>query len=163
MNSGWIPIVTALLGLDGSSLEDEGPEFVIPLQHDHQLLGFIYLSAPETAIALNYEDRDLLKTAGQQIASYLAQEIATEQLSEHRQFEAFNRLTAYLMHDLKNVVAQQSLVVENARKHKSNPKFIEDVIGTVENSVSRMRRVIRSPAGWWWWRPARCKTLSWVS
>lgn len=118
--------------------------FVVPLSHDGLLLGFVCLAQGETPVSLNFEDRDLLKTAGQQIASYLAQEIATEQLTESRQFEAYNKLTAYIMHDLKNLIAQQTLVVENAQKHKDKPEFIDDAIDTIRGSVTRMRRVIET-------------------
>ncbi len=116
--------------------------FIIPLQHDEDLLGFVSLSKPKTPFTLTFEDHDLLKTAGQQIASYLAQEMATEDLAESRQFEAFNRLTAFIMHDLKNAIAQQSMVVENADKHKRNPAFIDDAIETIKGSVERMRKVL---------------------
>ena len=116
--------------------------FVVPLLNDGDVLGFVFLSQPRTPQNLNYEDHDLLKTAGKQIASYLAQEMSTEQLAEGRQFEAFNRLTAYLMHDLKNLIAQQSLVVENAEKHKGNPEFIDDAMATIKSGVERLRRVI---------------------
>ncbi len=119
-------------------------EFVVPLLHDGEVLGFVSLSESEPPEALNFEDRDLLKTAGKQIASYLAQEISTEELAESRQFEAFNKLTAYIMHDLKNLIAQQSLVVENAERHKNKPEFIEDAIDTIKGSVARMRRVIET-------------------
>jgi putative PEP-CTERM system histidine kinase len=115
---------------------------VVPLLNDGQLLGFVFLSEPRTSESLNYEDYDLLKTAGKQIASYLSQELSTEQLAESRQFEAFSRLTAYLMHDLKNLIAQQSLVVENAEKHKDNPEFIDDAMATIKGGVNRLRRVI---------------------
>ena len=132
----------ASLELHPCDLDEERSAFIVPLLHDGELLGFVTLSEPATPATLNYEDRDLLKTAGQQIASYLAQEIATEQLAESRQFEAYNRLTAYIMHDLKNLVAQQSLMVENAQRHKNNPEFIDDAIDTIKGSVRRMRRVI---------------------
>jgi putative PEP-CTERM system histidine kinase len=46
------------------------------------------------------------------------------------------------MHDLKNVIAQQSLLIENSAKHKQNPAFIDDVIETVKGSVYRMRRIL---------------------
>ena len=118
--------------------------YIVPLIHDAGLLGFVVLSQPESIGGLNYEDHDLLRTAGQQIAGYLAQELSTEQLAESRQFEAFNRLTAYIMHDLKNLIAQQSLMVENAEKHKSNPAFIDDAMSTIRGSVARMRRVIEN-------------------
>lgn len=132
---GDIPIDPGDLGLPGA-------RYIIPLVNEGELLGFVVLSQSASVSALNYEDRDLLKTAGQQIASYLAQEMATEQLAEGRQFDAYNKLTAYLMHDLKNVIAQQSLLVKNAETHKTNPAFIDDAMKTIEGSVRRMRRVI---------------------
>jgi putative PEP-CTERM system histidine kinase len=148
---GWIidlreyrrhPDRYASLQLDDSVPGIDSAAFIIPLLHDGVLLGFVCLGDPRTPGPLNFEDHDLLKTAGKQIASYVAQELATDQLAEHRQFEAFNRLTAYLMHDLKNLIAQQSLVVDNAKKHKDNPQFINDAFATIESGVARLRRVI---------------------
>jgi putative PEP-CTERM system histidine kinase len=46
------------------------------------------------------------------------------------------------VHDLKNLIAQLSLLVSNAAKHKNNPLFIDDVVRTVENSVARMNRLL---------------------
>src|SRR5690606_28842236 len=63
-------------------------------------------------------------------------------LSETRQFEAFSRLTAFLMHDLKNLIAQQELVIRNAQRFKHRPEFIEDTIRTIESGVQRMRKVL---------------------
>ena len=116
--------------------------FVCPLVHEDDLVGFVVLDKPNTPVKLNFEDHDLLKTAGHQIASYLEQASAADRLSEVKQFEAFNKLTAYIMHDLKNAIAQQSLVVENAKKHKRNPEFIDDAMETISSSVVRMKRVI---------------------
>jgi len=80
--------------------------------------------------------------AGHQAASYLAQYQSDQQLIQARQFEAFNRLSAYVVHDLKNILAQQSLIVSNAERHKDNPEFINDVIATIKNSVDRMTRLM---------------------
>ncbi|NOX69178.1 MAG: PEP-CTERM system histidine kinase PrsK [Gammaproteobacteria bacterium] len=115
---------------------------IVPLLHHSELSGFVELSPPPIKFEMNFEDHDLLKTAGQQVASFLTQELSTEQLAENRQFEAFNRLTTFIMHDLKNVMAQQSLVVENAEKHKRNPEFVDDVVETIKGSVKRMRRML---------------------
>ena len=91
---------------------------------------------------MTWEDTDLLKTVGRQVASYLAQHQAAQALAQARQFDAYHRLTAFIMHDLKNLIAQQSLVVKNAARHKNNPAFIEDVIRTVDNSVTRMNQLL---------------------
>ena len=130
------------LQLDADSLGLKNPALLIPLCSDADMIGFVALSTPVSELDLNYEDRDLLKAAGKQVASYLMQDQATELLAQGRQFEAFNKLTAYIMHDLKNIIAQQSLVVENAKKHKHNPAFVDDAIATIDGGVARMRRVI---------------------
>ena len=116
---------------------------VLPLLTEAELLGFMILTAPEVDDSLTWEDLDLLKTVGRQVASYLDRHEAAEMLAESRQFEAFNKLTAFIMHDLKNLIAQQALVVENAAKHRENPAFFEDAIRTIDNSVGRMSNLLR--------------------
>jgi len=115
---------------------------VLPLIHHADLWGFIVLGKPRAAQTINWEDRDLLFTAGRQIASYLALLEANEALFQARQFEAFNRLSAYVVHDLKNIVAQLSLLVTNAVKHKHNPEFMEDAFHTVENATQKMNKLL---------------------
>lgn len=118
------------------------PSIFVPLTHDGRLAGIVRLERPAGLGALGYEDHDLLKTAGQQVAIFLEQERAQEALSETRQFEAFSRLTAFLMHDLKNLIAQQELVVGNAQRFKHRPEFIEDAVRTIESGVQRMKKVL---------------------
>lgn len=115
---------------------------IVPLMSGHQLLGFVLLYKAPGPPRLNYEDRDLLKTVGSHIAVHLAQEKSDSLLAEAQQFEAYNRLTAFLMHDLNNLIAQQSLIVSNAEKHKRNPDFVDDAIQTIANSVERMKGVM---------------------
>ncbi len=121
---------------------DERLWLLIPLRFREQVEGVLMLQRSEHKASLNWEDRDLLKTAGRQAATHLAQHLASEALMESRQFEAFNRLSAYVIHDLKNILAQQSLMVANAEKHRNNPDFVDDMIATVDNSVQRMRRLM---------------------
>ncbi|MDH3871067.1 MAG: PEP-CTERM system histidine kinase PrsK, partial [Gammaproteobacteria bacterium] len=115
---------------------------VVPLIVHEHLLGFVVLARSPAQRSFNWEDSDLIKTAGRQAAVHLAQLEASQALAEAKQFEACNRLTAYVMHDLKNLIAQLSLVVTNAAKHKGNPQFMEDAIHTVDNSVQKMTRLL---------------------
>ncbi len=116
---------------------------VVPLLSNEDLLGFVVLLQSSSAFRLAFEEIDLLRTSGRQVAAHLAQYQADHQLAEVQQFEAFNRLTAFVMHDLKNLIAQQSLMVKNASKHKGNPEFFEDAMATIENSVARMNKLMR--------------------
>lgn len=115
---------------------------IVPLDCQGRLQGFIVLSKPPEVDALNFEDHDILKTAGRQVAVVLAQALAQEQLTATRQFEAVNKLVTFLMHDLKNVVAQQELVVANAQRFGHRKEFVDDAMTTIRAGVERMRRVL---------------------
>ena len=115
---------------------------VVPLLAGDELFGFVLLSRPLTAIKLNWEVLDLMKTAGRQAAGYLAQMQATEALLDARKFEAFNRMSAFVVHDLKNIVAQLSLMLKNAERLHDNREFQQDMLLTVESSLEKMRRLM---------------------
>ena len=136
------PDVYADLQLPDWLQEDKQLWLIIPLVFRDRLQAILILKKSSLKNSINWEDRDLLKTAGRQAATHLAQHLASKALVEARQFEAFNRLSAYVVHDLKNILAQQSLIISNAEKHRHNPAFVDDMISTVENSVSRMTRLM---------------------
>jgi putative PEP-CTERM system histidine kinase len=115
---------------------------VVPLTVGEDLIGFVVLASARTQIDVNWEVNDLLKTAGQQAASYLAQMQATEALLEVRKFDAFNRMSAFVVHDLKNIVTQLSLMMKNAKRLADNPEFQQDMLDTVENSLDKMRQLM---------------------
>ncbi|MFQ5470234.1 MAG: XrtA/PEP-CTERM system histidine kinase PrsK [Gammaproteobacteria bacterium] len=123
--------------------EIHGAWLVVPLMQDVQLLGFVLLLRSPGYVEFNWEDRDLLKTAGRQSAAHIAQLMATQALIDAREFQTFSRLSAFVIHDLKNLVSQLSLVVTNASKYKNNPEFMEDAIDTVDNSVSKMNKLLQ--------------------
>jgi putative PEP-CTERM system histidine kinase len=115
---------------------------IIPLFLQDRLFGFVVLEKSTVMPTLNFEDHDLLRTVGRHVATHIDQAESDRQLAEASQFGTYNRLTAFLMHDLNNLIAQQSLVVKNAEKHRHNPEFVDDAIGTIANSVDRMRRLM---------------------
>ncbi|TFW22767.1 PEP-CTERM system histidine kinase PrsK [Massilia arenosa] len=116
---------------------------VVPLILQNQLLGFILLVQPRSAVTLDWEVIDLLKIAGSQAASYLAQQEAAAALMLARQFESFNRMSTFIVHDLKNLVSQLSLLTANAEKHKDNPEFQADMVETVTLSVQKMKLMLQ--------------------
>lgn len=123
-------------------LDNERQWLIVPLLVASELKGFVVLGRPHAAIDVNWETRDLLRTAGRQAAAFMALSRASEALLEAQKFEAFNRMSAFVVHDLKNVVAQQSLMLQNAKRLGNNPEFQADMLATIENSVERMRRLL---------------------
>ncbi len=112
---------------------------VIPLKTGERLIGFVVLSSPRTPFEIDWEVLDLLKTAQRQAAGYLDRMLAAEALLEARKFDSFNRMSAFVVHDLKNLVAQLSLMLKNAERHRDNPEFQQDMLETVAHVESRMR------------------------
>ncbi len=132
-------------GVGLSSWIDRLPNawLIVPLLVGEDLIGFVILDAPRAQMEINWEVRDLLKTAGSQAASYLTMQRATEALLEARKFDSFNRMSAFVVHDLKNLTAQLQLMLRNAQKHHANPEFQRDMLETVEHVVGRMNQLMQ--------------------
>ncbi len=126
---------------------------VVPLIVGDDLVGFVVLARARTVVDVDWEVTELLATASRQAASFLAQMRATESLLETRKFDAFNRMSAFVVHDLKNIVTQLSLMLRNAKRLHANPEFQRDMLETVENSLEKMRQLMlqlregNAPAG----------------
>jgi putative PEP-CTERM system histidine kinase len=115
---------------------------IVPLVHFDRLAGLVVLQRPQIGRTLDWEDFDLLRVVGRQVASYLAESRGQEALSHVQQFDEFNRRFAFIMHDIKNLVSQLSLVTRNAERHAGNPEFQADMISTLKNSTARMNDLL---------------------
>lgn len=116
--------------------------FVMPLLHYGRLFGLVLLAQPRGKVKLNWEISDLLKTACSQAVSHLAQQEADKSLMVARQFASFNRMSTFVVHDLKNLVSQLTLLLNNAHVHKDNPEFQQDMFDTLEHSVLKMKGLL---------------------
>jgi putative PEP-CTERM system histidine kinase len=112
------------------------------LLHQQRLVGLVILAAPEYRRALDWEDFDLLRTAGNQAASALAEALSQEALANAQRFEEFNRRFAFILHDIKNLVSQLSLLARNAERHADNPDFRADMVATLQSSVGKMNDLL---------------------
>jgi putative PEP-CTERM system histidine kinase len=136
------PDIYARSGLDKWYAELKEIWLIIPLFQENNLRAFVVLTQPKVSRQIDWEDHDLLKTVGMQLANALALTQASDDLTRAKQFEAYNRFSAFLVHDLKNLVAQVSLIVKNSEKHKHNPEFIDDSIDTLENVVKKIDHIL---------------------
>lgn len=130
--------------LDLSAWQQESKKVwvMVPIFQQNSLEAIAVLTHPKVFRALNWEDRDLLKTVGMQISNALVLSKTNEALAQAKQFEAYNQISAYLVHDLKNLVAQVGLIVKNSEKHKYNQEFIDDSIDTLKNVVHKIDHIL---------------------
>ena len=123
-------------------LEERRAWIGVPLIHGDRLFGLVLLSSPDYRRILDWEDFDLLRTAGRQAASSLAEAHGQEALSNAQRFEEFNRRFAFILHDIKNLVSQLSLLSRNAERHADNPEFRADMVATLRSSVGKMNELL---------------------
>ncbi|RGP40770.1 Sensor protein FixL [Altererythrobacter insulae] len=114
----------------------------VPLVHFARLVGVVVLSRPSASRNLDWEDFDLLRVAGRQLASYLAEQSGHQALMEANRFDEFNRRIAFVMHDIKNLASQMSLLAGNAEKHADNPEFRKDMLITLRNSADKLNGLL---------------------
>lgn len=124
--------------VSGWLIEAEDVWALVPLIHFDRLVGVVVLARPRIERRLDWEDFDLLKVVGQQLASYLSEQAGQQALMDASRFDDFNRRMAFVMHDIKNLTSQLSLLAANAQKHADNPAFRADMLVTLRNSADKL-------------------------
>lgn len=110
----------------------------VPLWHLEQLLGFVLLASPRAPLRVDQEVTNLLSIVGREVASRLAERQAIRALSETRQLHDYSKRFAFVVHDVKNVSGQLSMLLANAEHHAANPAFQRDMLVTVRAAVTRI-------------------------
>jgi putative PEP-CTERM system histidine kinase len=119
-------------------------QLVIPIYNDEKFWGMAVMHGSDnTRKKLNWELRDYLNAVTAQISNFLFHHQAAQELAENAQFSAFTRMSAFIVHDLKNVLAQIDLILSNAEQHKDNPEFIDDTFETLQHTKARMDKMLR--------------------
>jgi len=124
-------------------LDSENSWLILPLSLNKELYGFIHLQSPTPPLHLDQEDKELLTTITHHVALNLSQYEALIALQDAEQFKSINQMTAFLTHDLKTLLSQLFLLVENGKVHKNNPAFIDDMLNTLEHVSKKMQRLVQ--------------------
>ncbi|TGN41534.1 XrtA/PEP-CTERM system histidine kinase PrsK [Marinobacter confluentis] len=143
------PVRYNLLEIPDPILQITGGWLVIPLYLGNDLYGIALVGNPYARVELNWENFDLVKVVARQTCNLLAQADAQSRLSQAMQFEAVSKASAFMVHDLKTLIAQLSLLVKNAPRHRDKTEFIDDMIQTTDHAVRKMASLvdhIRRPA-----------------
>ena len=150
-NQGWIidineydedPLLYPGLFIQPKIWHAVGVNIMVPIFIGKNFYGlFIFANSGEDT-KLNWEDRDLLFAIAKQLGNFISLSEANDKLAESKQFDAFNQMSAFLVHDLKNVQAQLALITSNATQHRNNPEFVDDVFETVESATERLAKVL---------------------
>jgi hypothetical protein len=131
------------IGADNAALFEEiKAALLVPLKSGEEFLGFVALGERIIGDVYNYEDYDILKTMARQAASSILNLKQSEELAHSREMEAFNKISSFIMHDLKNLTHTLSLVAQNAAANMDNPEFRADAISTIDDTVAKMKKLM---------------------
>lgn len=137
------PYVYDNLKINHGLLNSVSFQLAIPIYNDEEFWGMVVMQGSDnTSKKLNWELRDYLTAVNAQISNFLFHHQAAQELAENAQFAAFTRMSAFIVHDLKNVLAQIDLILSNAEQHKDNPEFIADTFETLQHTKARMDKML---------------------
>ncbi len=114
----------------------------VPLNHGGTLIGFIVLAKSRAYFKLDREAFDLLRVVGREIASRVAEQRAMQALTQIQQLREYSQRFAFVIHDIKNVSGQLSMLLTNAEVYADNPEFQRDMLATVRASVGKITRLL---------------------
>jgi putative PEP-CTERM system histidine kinase len=141
-DGGWIQERSVDPAIENWPFASPAAWLAVPLSHRREVVGFVLLDRPTHAVGLDWEAFDLLRAAGRQAASYLAEEGSTKGLRDAELLTEYSKRFAFVVHDIKNLASQLGLVVTNARRYIDDPDFQRDMLQTVEDSVARMNHLL---------------------
>jgi putative PEP-CTERM system histidine kinase len=146
--SAWVVDLRDELSADGDDatlafIRDNGLVFLVPLAKDQVTEGFIVIGKPININEIyNFEDFDLMKTLARQATATLMNLRLSEQLARAREMEALGKVSAFVMHDLKNLTTAMSLMLGNAREFIALPEFQDELIVSLDKTVEKMKYLI---------------------
>jgi putative PEP-CTERM system histidine kinase len=114
----------------------------VPLRWAGELVGLMLVGPERAGNPYSREDLEFFMTVGEQAAGVIVTARLSETLAQAREFEAFHRLTSFVIHDLKNAVSALSMLSQNAMQHFDDPEFQKDALKTLSRTVDRMKALL---------------------
>jgi len=141
-DGGWIQERASEPRNRSWSFASERAWLAVPLSHRGEVVGFVVLDRALHSGTPDWEAFDLLRAAGRQAGSYLAEERSTKVLRDAELLTEYSKRFAFVVHDIKNLASQLNLVVSNAKRYIDDPEFRRDMLQTVEDAVARMNKLL---------------------
>ena len=136
-----VPVTGDLAASPPGSLLGAGG-MAVPLRWGGELVGLMLIGPERAANPYSREDLEFFRTVGEQAAGVIVTARLSETLAQAREFEAFHRLTSFVIHDLKNAVSALSMLSQNSLQHFDDPEFQKDALRTLSRTVDRMKALL---------------------
>jgi putative PEP-CTERM system histidine kinase len=132
----------SLRGISASQFRKGGNRICVPLLAGDRSLGFAVLADRVAGALYSVEELDLLKCIGDQVATSLLNLRLTGETVMAKELEAFQTMSAFFVHDLKNAASTLSLMLQNLPVHFDDPVFRRDALSAIGNTATRINQII---------------------
>jgi putative PEP-CTERM system histidine kinase len=122
--------------------ENSGTRVCVPLMGGSQLLGLITLGDRVGGVSFSLQDFDLLRCVGDQVAAGLLNVELSQRLLQAKELEAFQTMSAFFVHDLKNTASTLNLMLQNLPVHFDNPEFRQDALRGMAKTCEHINGLI---------------------
>ena len=134
----WISDITDTYKLE---TKESRVRYCVPLKAAGELIGIMTLSEKVFYEGLTFEESELVRTISDQAAAVVLSLRFAEHLRQAKELEALQTMSAFFMHDLKNLASKLSLVTQNLPHHINNPDFQADALKTISQSVAKINKM----------------------
>ncbi len=125
-----------------TTFDHGGDRLAIPLVASEQLVGLVILADRVNGVPYSHEEMDLLACIGDQLAGAFLNHSLTEKVLQAKELEAFQTISTFFVHDLKNAANSLNLTLQNLPIHFDDPEFRVDAVKTVGRAVERINQMI---------------------
>ena len=119
-----------------------GNRICVPMMSRGELLGVMILGDRVGGVGFSWQEFDLLKCIADQVAASLLNAQLSQKLLQGREMEAFQTMSAFFVHDLKNTTSTLNLMLNNLPLHFNDPEFRADALRAIGNTVTHINRLI---------------------
>ncbi len=135
-NFAWVDDITAY---KPDYFDEYKMRYIVPIQSGGAFVGIITLNEDRVGKApLSIEDRELLHAYSAQLAARILQIKLSENMRKIQEIEAFQNVTTFFVHDLKNLASRLSLTMQNLPAYFDNPEFREDALKLIGESITKI-------------------------
>ena len=132
----------SLRRISSSQFRTGGNRVCTPLWTGDRCIGVAILADRVGGVPYTVEELDLLKCMGDQIAVGLLNLRLTEEVMRAKELEAFQAISAFFIHDLKNAASTLSLTLQNLPVHFDDPIFRQDALRGIGETANRINQLI---------------------
>lgn len=113
---------------------------IFPIPYNNSLAGLLLINTGDRV--LDSEDIAFIKVFSEAIGYTYYKENLLQTTIENSQFQSFNQVVSFVVHDIKNQIATLSLLAKNADQYIANTDFQQSLIRSIRSCSENLTNLV---------------------